>query len=150
VAFLARARRRRLESEPSHPGRGAVRTVSRRLVIFLSGAGWPSRYQAVTVGVTAAALGDAVTLVLSFDALQAFLTGRFDEGAPPTVESARSPPLSQTLAEARRELGLRVVACETSVRLVGHEVEAARALLDALEPLPTTWRLAQDGRTLTF
>lgn len=119
-------------------------------VIFLSGAGWEARYQAVTLGVTAAALGDEVTLVLSFEPLRAFVAGAFDAGAPPTAAGAKVPPLSETLAEARRDLGLRVVACETAVRLAGLEPGAARAALDALEPLPSLWRLAQGGRALAF
>jgi peroxiredoxin family protein len=124
--------------------------VKRSLVVFLSGAGWEARYQAVTLAVTAAALGEAVTLAVSFDPLVALVRGRFDEGAPATAGPARVPPLSETLGEARAELGLRLVACETAVRLAGLEPEVARAALDGLEPLPSLWRLAQTGRALSF
>jgi len=124
--------------------------VRRPVVIFLSGAGWEARYQATVVAVSAAALGDAVTLALSFDPLRAWVAGRFDEGAPPGAAEAGVPPLSETLGEARRELGLRVVACETAVRLAGLTPEAARAALDGLEPLPSLWRVAQAGRALSF
>jgi peroxiredoxin family protein len=124
--------------------------MTRSLVIFLSGRGWPERYQAVMLAVTAASLGDAVTVVLAFEPLRAFVEGRFEEGAPATVAGARVPPLAATLEEARRELGLRVVACETAVRLAGLEPEAVRARLDGLEPLPSLWRLAQQGRALSF
>jgi peroxiredoxin family protein len=123
---------------------------NRPLVIFLSGCGWPARYQAVTLAVTAAALGDTVTLALSFDPLLAFVEGRFEEGTPPTVTAARVPPLEATLAEARRALGLRVVACETAVRLAGLDPALARARLDGLEPVTSLWRLAQEGRALAF
>jgi peroxiredoxin family protein len=124
--------------------------MKRPLVIFLAGAGWEARYQAVMLAVTAAALGDLVTLAVSFEPLRALVAGRFDEGAPPTAPAARVPPHSDALADARRELGLRVVACETAVRLAGLEPEAARAALDGLEPLPSLWRLAQAGRALSF
>jgi peroxiredoxin family protein len=124
--------------------------MSRPVVIFLGGSGWPARYQAVMLGVTAASLGDAVTLVLAFEPLRDFLEGRFEDGAPPTVGEARVPPLRDTLEEARRGLGLRVVACETAVRLAGLDPEAARSRLDGLEPLPSLWRLAQQGRALGF
>jgi len=124
--------------------------MTRPLVIFLSGPGWPVRYQAVMLGATAASLGDAVTLVLAFEPLRAFVAGRFEEGAPATVAEARVPALAETLAEARRELGLRVVACETAVRLAGLDPEAVRGKLDGLEPLTSLWRLAQQGRALAF
>jgi peroxiredoxin family protein len=124
--------------------------VSRPVVVFLSGAGWAARYQAVTLAVTAAALGDTVTVALSFEPLVALVEGRFDEGAPAAAAGAGVPPLSETLGEARRDLGLRVVACETAVRLAGLEVGRARAVLDGLEPLPSLWRLAQAGRALSF
>jgi len=124
--------------------------MRRPVVLFLSGPGWEARYQAVVVAVSAAALGDTVTVALSFEPLRAWVEGRFDEGAPPGAAAARVPPLTETLGEARRELGLRVVACETAVRLAGLEPDAARAALDGLEPLPTLWRLAQAGRALAF
>jgi peroxiredoxin family protein len=124
--------------------------MTRPLVIFLSGSGWPERYQAVMIGVTAASLGDAVTVALAFEALRAFVEGRFEEGAPTTAAEARVPGLVATLEEARRELGLRVVACETAVRLAGLDPAMVRAKLDGLEPLTSLWRLAQQGRTLAF
>ncbi len=123
--------------------------MTRPLVIFLARPGWEARYQATMLAVTAAALGDPVTLALSFEPLLALVQGRFDEGAPPTAAAAGVPSLTDTLAEARAELGLRVVACETAVRLAGLEVEAARRVLTGLEPLPSLWRLAQRGRALT-
>ncbi len=124
--------------------------MTRPLVIFLSGSGWPVRYQAVMLAVTAASLGDPVTVALAFEPLRDWVAGRFEDGAPATAQAARVPPLAATLEEARRELGLRVVACETAVRLAGLDPEAIRARLDALEPLPSLWRLAQQGRALAF
>jgi peroxiredoxin family protein len=124
--------------------------MNRPLVIFLSGSGWAARYQAVMFAATAASLGDPVTLVLAFDALRAFLSGSFDEGAPATAAGAGVPGLVETLAEVRRELGVRLVACETAVRLAGYEPGEVAPPLDALEPLPSLWRQAQLGRALSF
>jgi peroxiredoxin family protein len=124
--------------------------VSGPLVVFLSGPGWPARYQAVTLAATAAALGDEVTVALAFEPLVALVEGRFDEGAPAGAAAAGVPPLSETLAEARQALGLRLVACQTAVVLASLDPETARASLDGLEPLPSLWRLAQLGRALAF
>ncbi len=119
------------------------------LVVLLHRNGWPDRYQAVTLAVTAAALGERVTVALFFDALRAWVEGRFDEGAPPEAARARVAPLAASLQEARRELGVEVVACETAVRLAGLEPEAIRGAVDRIVTLPALWKLARDGRQIS-
>ncbi len=120
------------------------------LVVFLHRGGWEDRYQAVTLGVTAAAHGEPVTVALFFEPLRLWVAGRFDEGAPAEAAAARVTSLREALEEARRELGLRVVACDTAVRLAGLDPAAAAPSLDGLEPLPSLWRTAREGRALTF
>lgn len=116
------------------------------LVVFLQHGTWADRYQAVTLAVTAAALGDAVKVVLFFEALQLWVAGRFDEGAPPEAAAARVAGLAETLGEARRELGLEVVACDTAVRLAGLDPDAICTALDGIASLPSLWRSARDGQ----
>ncbi len=120
------------------------------LVVLLHRAGWADRYQAVTLAVTAAALGDRVTVALFFDALRLWVDGRFDEGAPPEAATARIAPLRASLDEARRELGLEVVACDTAVRLAGLEPDAIRESLDRIVTLPALWKAARDGRQISI
>jgi peroxiredoxin family protein len=123
--------------------------VSRPLLVLLHGASWEDRYQAVTVAVTAAAMGDRVTVALFFDPLRRWAEGRFDEGAPPEAASARAGGLAAALADARA-LGLEIVACDTALRLAGLESEAARARVDRVVSLPSLWGAARDGRVLSF
>lgn len=120
------------------------------LVVLLHRNGWPDRYQAVTLAVTAAALGERVTVALFFDALRAWVEGRFDEGAPAEAARARVAPLAETLQEARRELGVEVVACETAVLLAGLEPDALRGAVDRIVTLPALWKLARDGRQISI
>jgi peroxiredoxin family protein len=120
--------------------------MPRPLVIFLSGASWEARYQATMLAATAAALGDPVTVALAFEPLRLWASGRFDEGAPPAAAAAGVLSLRDTLEEVRRELGLRLVACETAVRLVGLEPSAVRPLLDEVTTLPALWRSAREGQ----
>ncbi|HEX9052392.1 MAG TPA: hypothetical protein VF841_17830 [Anaeromyxobacter sp.] len=120
------------------------------LVVLLHRAGWADRYQAVTLAVTAAALGERVTVALFFDALRLWAEGRFDEGTPPEAGAARVAPLRDSLEEARRDLGLRVVACETAVRLAGLEPDAVRGALDGIVTLPSLWKAARDGRQVSI
>ncbi len=118
------------------------------LVVFLHGSGWEDRYQAVTLAVTAAALGDSVVVALFFDPLRRWIDGRFDDGAPPEARQARVMPLRESLEEARRELGLEVVACDTAVRLAGLDPGAVLPALDRIASLPSLWKTARDGRAI--
>ncbi len=124
--------------------------MNRPLVILLHRAAWADRYQAVTLAVTAAALGDRVTLALFFDPLRLWVEGRFDEGAPAEAEQVRVAPLRETLDEARRELGLEVVACDTAVRLAGLEPDVIRPSVDGVVSLPSLWKLAREGGQISI
>lgn len=124
--------------------------MSGPLVVLLHHGAWEDRYQAVTLAVTAAAHGEAVTVALFFEPLRLWASGRFDEGAPAEAAAARVTSLREALEEARRELGLRVVACDTAVRLAGLDPAAAAGALDEIEPLPSIWRRAQEGRAITL
>ena len=104
----------------------------------------------MTLAVTAAALGDAVTVALFFEPLRLWVEGRFDEGAPPEAAAVRVAPLRETLEEARRELGLEVVACDTAVRLVGLDPGALGGALDGVVTLPQLWTTARDGRQIVI
>jgi len=123
--------------------------VSAPLLVLAHGAAWEDRYQAVTVAVTAASLGEPVVVALFFDPLRRFVEGRFDEGAPPTAAAARVGSLAEALRDGRA-LGLEVVACETVVRLAGFDPEAVRARLDRLASLPSLWAWAREGRVVSF
>jgi peroxiredoxin family protein len=120
------------------------------LVLFLHRGSWADRYQAVTLAVTAAALGERVTLALFFEPLRLWADARFDEGAPAEAGAARVASLRDTLQEARRELGLEVVACDTAVRLAGPNPEAIRATVDRIVTLPQLWKAAREGTHLVI
>ncbi|MFT3915931.1 MAG: hypothetical protein QM704_18050 [Anaeromyxobacteraceae bacterium] len=119
------------------------------LLVLAHGASWEDRYQAVTVAVTAASLGDRVVLALFFDPLRRLVEGRLDEGAPPSAAAAKVGDLGAALEDGRA-LGLEVVACETAVRLAGLDPEAVRGKVDRLASLPSLWAWARHGRVATF
>jgi peroxiredoxin family protein len=120
------------------------------LVVLLHRAGWQDRYQAVTLAATAAALGERVTVALFFEALRLWVDDRFDEGAPAEASAARVAPLRESLEEARRELGLEVVACDTAVRLAGLDPDAIRGRVDRIVTLPSLWKAAREGRQISI
>lgn len=122
--------------------------MSGAVVLFVHRGSWADRYQATTLAVTAAALGERVVVALFFDALRLWAEGRFDEGTPPEAAGARVAPLRETLEEARRELGVEVVACDTAVRLAGLDPAALGGVLDRVTTLPQLWQAARDGRAV--
>jgi peroxiredoxin family protein len=124
--------------------------VSGPLVVFLHRGAWEDRYLAATLAVTAAALGEEVVVALFFEPLRLWAAGNFDAGAPPEAAVSRIAPLRETLEEARRELGLEVVACDTAVRLAGLDPAALGGLLDRIATLPQLWQAAREGRQVVL
>lgn len=116
------------------------------LVLFVQRGTWADRYQAVTLAITAAALGDRVVVALFFDALRLWVQGRFDEGAPREAADARVAGLADMLGEARRELDLELVACDTAVRLAGLDPAAVSDSVDRIASLPSLWKEAREGQ----
>lgn len=117
------------------------------LVLFLRSGAWSDRWLAVSLALTAAAHGDAATLALFGEPLRAFLDGRFDDGAPAEAGPARVGSLAGMLEEGRRDLGLRIVACDTALRLAGGDPASAPLEVTSL---PALWRAARDGRLVAL
>jgi peroxiredoxin family protein len=120
------------------------------LVLFLQKGSWEDRYQGVTLAVTAAAFGDAVIVALFFEPLRLWVAGRFDEGAPPEAAAAHVLGLAESLGEARRALGVEIVACDTAVRLAGLDPAALGTAIDRVASLPALWKAARDGRLVVI
>jgi peroxiredoxin family protein len=129
-----------------------------RSVFFVSTGGYEVAWQAVSMGLTSAAMGEAVVFVFAFDALRTLVSGHFGQAGSEQerTEIARGAGLGAatpaSMLEDARGLGARLVACDTTVRLCGFapaELEAARTL-DEVLGLPQIWRLTQGARVLTF
>src|SRR5947208_2730650 len=123
-----------------------------RVVIFLQHATYEPAFQASSIGITAAAMGDQVYFVFAFDALRQLVRGTY--GHPHTEreisESARAEGLGaatplKMLTEARG-LGARVVACDTTVKICGLNPDELGARLDEVMGLASLWRLTEGAR----
>jgi hypothetical protein len=119
------------------------------LVVFLRSGGWEARWLAASAALSAAALGREVTLALFEEPLRAFVDGRFDEGAPAPAAGLGATRLREALLEARAVLPLRIVACDTALRLAGLDPAAVVPPLDGVVPLTALVRDAGTG-ALTF
>lgn len=119
------------------------------VLLLLRSDGWEARWLAASLALTAAAHGDPVVLALFEAPLRAWVEGRFDEGASASAEASRVGSLTEMLMEGRRELGLRLVACDTAVRLAGLPPEEAAARLEVTS-LPALWRDARGGQVISI
>ncbi len=127
-----------------------------RVFFFLQHATYEPAFQAATMGITAAAMGDEVYFVFAFDALRLLVRGAYGEPATgrEQEEAARAESLgvlapARMLAEAR-SLGARLIACDTTVRICGFEPEALSGTLDEVMGMASLWRMTDGARILTL
>ncbi len=133
-----------------------VAHMSGRVVIFVQRAAYEVGYQAASLGLTAAAMGDEVTFVFAFDALRALSRGAFGQpqSERETAESVRATglgvPVPQRMLEEAKGLGARVIACDTTLKICGLSAGELGGKLDEVMGLPSIWRLTEGARVLTF
>ncbi len=132
--------------------------VSRRVVFFVSNAGYEAAWQTASTAITAAAMGDEVIFIFSFEALRALAKGTFGkpltdrERAEATRGEGLGAPLPGRMIQDARGMGARAMACDTTVKLCGLSATELKDLgvLDEVLGLPQLWRLTEDARVLTF
>jgi len=127
-----------------------------RVVFIVNGGGFESAFQAVSMGITAAAMGDEVTFVFAFEALRQIARGGFGfpKNERESAESARAQglgvPAPLRMLEEARSMGARLVACDTTVKLCGFSAADFEGKLDEVMGLASIWRLTEGARVLTF
>jgi peroxiredoxin family protein len=127
-----------------------------RVFFFLQHATYEPAFQAASMGITAAAMGDEVYVVFAFDALRALVRGSFGQphSEKELAESARAEglgvPTPARMLEEARALGAKLVACDTTVRICGYAPEGLKGTLDEVMGLASLWRLTDGARTLAL
>src|SRR5690242_5120123 len=106
------------------------------LCIHLHSEGFERAYQALTLGLTAKAMGQEVALVLAFGALRALAEDRLGEPLPgPDLWSAKraenvgAAKVGALLADAR-QLGVKLWACETVAQIAGVQPDQLEGKLE--------------------
>ena len=132
--------------------------MSERAVFFVSAGGSRAAWQSMSMALTAAAMGDEVVVVFAFDALRALAAGTFgqplEQGERAEVDRGEGlgAATPASMLQDARGLGVRLVACDTTVKLSGldpAELERAGAL-DEVLGLPQIWKLTRGARVLNF
>ena len=123
------------------------------LVIHLHSEGFERAYQALTLALTARAMGQEVTLVLAFGALRALAEDRLGDPLPgPDRWSAQrgenlATPTVQSLLQDARALGVQLWACETVALLTGTDPEQLQGKVETVG-LPQIIKRQQAGQVL--
>jgi peroxiredoxin family protein len=122
------------------------------VVIFLQHGGYEPSWLATSLALSAQVAGDSVTVVLSFEALVAWVENRLgadDSAAKRRGDAAGAADPNRLLTEAR-SLGAKLVACETVVKLSGLSHDTAKGRLDEVLGLQTIWKRTENARVLAF
>ena len=127
-----------------------------RAILFLQRGSYEPAYQAATLGITAAAMGDEVYFVMSFDALREWVAGSFGEprGEKEIAESRRAetlglPPPKKLLEEAS-SLGAKVVVCDTMLKICGFSSADVSGKISEVMGLAAIWRLTEGAKLLSI
>ncbi|GMT95886.1 hypothetical protein KH5H1_00050 [Corallococcus caeni] len=127
-----------------------------RVFFFLQHATYEPAYQAASMGITAAAMGDDVYFVFAFEALRQLVRGGFGlaHSERERTEVARAEglnvPTPARMLEEARALGAKLVACDTTVRICGLSPQELHGTLDDVMGLASIWRLTEGARVLTL
>lgn len=127
-----------------------------RVVFFVQSGSFEAAFQAATMVVTAAAMGDEVYVVFAWDALRQLARNSY--GLPQSdrerVEQARSEglrlPSPTKLLQEARSLGAKLVACDSTVKVCGLDPAQMIGPLDEVLGLPAIWRLTEGARTISL
>jgi peroxiredoxin family protein len=135
---------------------------SPRFVIFAHNATYDKLHQTATLGLTAAAMGKDVIVVLLFWTIKKLAEGKMDqmdfptEYAAPADEVARLlkekkvPTISEMFQDAKRVGKFRLIACSAGLEYMGVDSRAVEQQVDEILGLPAILKLTEEAETKLF
>ena len=133
-----------------------------KFVLFAHNATYDKLHQVATLGLTAAAMGKEVIVVLLFWTIKKLAEGKIDvidfppEYAASADEVARLlkekkvPKISEMFRDAKHVGTFRVIACSAGLEYMGVDGEAVEKNVDEVMGLPAIIRLTADAETKLF
>lgn len=133
-----------------------------RFVIFAHHASYDKLHQVATLGLTAAAMGKDVLIVLMFWTIKKLSDGRLDEvDFPPEYAAAgeevrrllrekKVPTITEMLQEAKLVGSLKVIACSAGLEYMGVDPEKVAKGVDDVMGLPAILSLTAGAETTLF
>lgn len=133
-----------------------------KFVLFAHNATYDKLHQVATLGLTAAAMGKDVIVILLFWTIKKLAEGKFDqidfppEYAGSTAEVARLlkekkvPKISEMFEEAKLVGKVRIIACSAGLEYMGVDGEVVAKKVDEVLGLPAILALTADAETKLF
>jgi len=133
-----------------------------RFVIFAHNATYDKLHQVGTLGMTAAAMGKDVIVVLLFWTIKKLAQGQIDRmDFPPEygaqaeevarlLKEKKVPPISEMFREAKLVGQFRLIACSAGLEYMGVDAETVAKNVDEVLGLPAILSLTAGAETTLF
>ncbi len=133
-----------------------------RFVIFSHNATYDKLHQTATLGLTAAAMGKDVTVVLLFWTIRKLADGRLNEmDFPPEyashapevarlIQERQVPLISEMFEEAKKVGQFKLVACSAGLEYMGVDAQAVAKGVDEVMGLPAILSACAGAETTLF
>ncbi len=133
-----------------------------KFVIFAHNATYDKLHQVATLGMTAAAMGKDVIVVLLFWTIKKLAEGKIDQiDFPPEYASSaeevarllkekKVPKISEMFHDAKQVGHFRLIACSAGLEYMGVDGQAVEAKVDEVLGLPAILSLTAEAETKLF
>ena len=133
-----------------------------RFIIFAHSSTYDTLHQVATLGLTAAAMGKHVTVVLMFWTIKKLAEGRIDEmdfspehqadgkKIAHLLKEKKVPKISEMFREAKQVGHFRVVACSAGLEYMGVDQDDVAKNVDEVMGLPAILNLTAGAETTLF
>jgi len=135
---------------------------SPRFIIYAHNGTYDKLHQVATLGLTAAAMGKDVTVVLLFWTIKKLAEGKINEvDFPPEyqayhdevsrlISERRVPKISEMFEDAKNVGQFRLVACSAGLEYMGVDADAVAKQVDEVMGLPAILAMAAEAETTLF
>jgi peroxiredoxin family protein len=133
-----------------------------KFVLFAHNATYDKLHQVATLGMTAAAMGKDVIVILLFWTIKKLAEGKIDQiDFPPEyatsgeevarlLKEKKVPKISEMFAEAKLVGTVRLIACSAGLEYMGVDGDAVSKQVDEVMGLPAILSLTADAETTLF
>lgn len=137
-------------------------TQKHRFIIFAHNSSYDALHQVATLGLTAAAMGKQVTVVLMFWTIKKLADGQIDKvdfspehhvdgkEVARLLKEKKVPKISEMFAEAKQVGHFRVVACSAGLEYMGVDGDVVAKNVDEVMGLPAILNLTAGAETTLF